>query len=375
MTYCRDRCYDRETNRRARDDDDDDYDDDDDGEPTQDYNQGRGAYSKRSGYNLDPVLMDLDGNGYQRYRMTRDMHYRSYDGSGIYQVQSRNSLVKDRAKIKTVTSNANILSARNPDIFATPPRPGGFMKIKPKELAKTDVEEYMDVCERCTKIYDHEVTLRKKRIKTPEKKFSKVSIHPVQRETESREFRIRRALEENDWETTVIDETDTIVGISNTYHFGMNMLAVTITCVMMMAAKIEMTMDYLDWAENYLECIKDDNGKLPRNITGILKEIEKARSTAIQQEARTYKPRSQTRIAKKRNDQGCRIICDMNRGVPGQCTATSSCTANKNLCSALRIPHPCPHMKMPKCDVKCGHIATIDDYVSPTPSQKDKSHV
>lgn len=95
--------------------------------------------------------------------------------------------------------------------------------------------------------------------------------------TTSREFRLRRAIEETDWELTAVDETDTVVGISNVMHDTINMLAVSISCVMMMAADIKVPEDYLVWAQSYLQCIKDDEGLNPPNIQGIINEIIKRR--------------------------------------------------------------------------------------------------
>lgn len=93
--------------------------------------------------------------------------------------------------------------------------------------------------------------------------------------TTSREFRLKRAIEETDWELTAVDETDTVVGISNVLHDTINMLAVTISCVMMMAANLQVPEDYLNWAQRYLECIKDEENTNPQNVLGILGEVMK----------------------------------------------------------------------------------------------------
>lgn len=95
--------------------------------------------------------------------------------------------------------------------------------------------------------------------------------------TTSREFRLKRAIEETDWEVTAVDETDTVVGISTILQDTINMLAVTISCVMMMAADLRVPEDYLVWAQSYLQCIRDEEGTNPPNIQGLINEIIKRR--------------------------------------------------------------------------------------------------
>ncbi|KAK4875760.1 hypothetical protein RN001_012182 [Aquatica leii] len=57
------------------------------------------------------------------------------------------------------------------------------------------------------------------------------------------------------------------------------MLAITISCVMMMASNTnDIPDEYFVWADNYLSRIKDGNGKLPPNIEGILNHMALVRS-------------------------------------------------------------------------------------------------
>lgn len=51
------------------------------------------------------------------------------------------------------------------------------------------------------------------------------------------------------------------------------MLAVTISCVMLMASESKVPEQHMKWAENYLKCIKTDDGNHPPNIQGILNHI------------------------------------------------------------------------------------------------------
>ncbi|KAF5304174.1 hypothetical protein FQR65_LT08068 [Abscondita terminalis] len=58
-----------------------------------------------------------------------------------------------------------------------------------------------------------------------------------------------------------------------------DMLAVSISCVMMLASNAENIPDeYFVWTDNYLSRIKDENGKYPPNVKGILNHIALVRS-------------------------------------------------------------------------------------------------
>lgn len=111
----------------------------------------------------------------------------------------------------------------------------------------------------------------------------------------SREFRLRRAIEETDWELTAVDETDTVVGISSQLHDTINMLAVTVSCVMLMAADLKVPEDYLVWSQNYLQCIKDDEGTNPPNVQGLLSEI-------IKRQDPSYTPGATPKPTKKKHE-------------------------------------------------------------------------
>lgn len=54
---------------------------------------------------------------------------------------------------------------------------------------------------------------------------------------------------------------------------SLNMLAVTISCVMLMASDSKVPEEHMKWAETYLKCIKTEEDQHPPNIQGILNHI------------------------------------------------------------------------------------------------------
>lgn len=60
----------------------------------------------------------------------------------------------------------------------------------------------------------------------------------------------------------------------NSEDFADNMLAITISCVMLLAANVKaIPEEYMVFAERYLCCIKDENDMHPTNVQGILNHI------------------------------------------------------------------------------------------------------
>ncbi|GJQ75660.1 hypothetical protein Trydic_g17735 [Trypoxylus dichotomus] len=180
-------------------------------------------------------------------------------------------------KVKNVSSNAEILNNTCPEIFETSPRPGGFLKV----MVPTRSQDYMvDACTCPTT--EHGSIPRKSAVSLGSSRFDRSTsfgqnLNSTLSAATSREFRIKRAIEEADWELTAVDETETVVGISSILQDTINMLAVSVSCVMLMAADLPVPEDYLVWAQTYLQSIKDEDEMNPPNIQGIIGEIIKRR--------------------------------------------------------------------------------------------------
>ena len=74
--------------------------------------------------------------------------------------------------------------------------------------------------------------------------------------TTSREFRLKQIMNDADWGFSSADEVDAALGFPSPFHDGINMLAVTISCVMLLAAKMDISQEQATWAYEYLKCVR-----------------------------------------------------------------------------------------------------------------------
>lgn len=182
------------------------------------------------------------------------------------------------------------LHLTNPELFKASPRPGGFLKIRVPPRGEdydynlnnnnnSDYDEAEDcrcdsdptICISMTGSANESIMLRRN------KHGQTVKLPNLIRTSPGREFRLKRAVESKDWTIQGIDDTDTLIEISNPIQDTLNMLAVTISTIMMMAAQVNDIEDvYLDWATKYLNCIvdeEDEDFNRPPNVQGILNHI------------------------------------------------------------------------------------------------------
>lgn len=89
----------------------------------------------------------------------------------------------------------------------------------------------------------------------------------------TREIRLSRAVDETEWDLTDFDE-DITIGVPNPAHDSMHMLTITLSTIMLMAADEKIPDLHLQWTEKYLECIRDEFGRHPPNVQGILNYIK-----------------------------------------------------------------------------------------------------
>lgn len=189
---------------------------------------------------------------------------------------------RGRSKSPGPAAQEDTLNSTNPDIFDISPRAGGFIKVlSPKS------QDYMS----------HGSLVSKPKICHCKSKMRYVIIQKILNFARSTFFissmgsfesdqnlsgkfdqsslQASRTKIDSNWSVTQIEEPDLVLGISDPVYDTMNLLATTISCVMLLASGVNnMPEDYLIWTEQYLECIKNPDGRHPPNILGILNHIQ-----------------------------------------------------------------------------------------------------
>ncbi|XP_018324838.1 uncharacterized protein LOC108736775 [Agrilus planipennis] len=159
------------------------------------------------------------------------------------------------------------LSQTNPEVFTAEPRPGGYVKAtktfaddSSSSESSSKVSKIGSTGSRCTCKATNAPESTDDGVMTPSylllKKLSqsRVSEDPCKIPTDC-------SLDESS--SRPLDPK-----IQST-----KMLAITISCVMLLASQADVSLENLTIAESYLDCMRDENGDYPPNIEGILKKI------------------------------------------------------------------------------------------------------
>ncbi|XP_022918136.2 uncharacterized protein [Onthophagus taurus] len=164
---------------------------------------------------------------------------------------------------------------KNPDLFQVSPRPGGFLTllvptrsqgclplVNKKVSRNSSIVNEIDYCK-----YNDTIPMS---VTTSPSKFS---VKPPDAFSCPVKIQSKTASEyyPSSTSTSVSSKTET----TEIHRLSMEMLGVTISCVMQIAANLDVSKETLEVAKTYLRCMKDENGNKPRNIFGILNEIRK----------------------------------------------------------------------------------------------------
>lgn len=96
---------------------------------------------------------------------------------------------------------------------------------------------------------------------------------------------------------------DSDLEMTNIQLDSLNMLAVTISCVMLMAAEANVPEQHMKWAETYLKCIKTEEDNHPPNIQGILNHIRYLREPGRNKSRESVKSGGSRSKSKERVDE------------------------------------------------------------------------
>ncbi|KAG5891875.1 hypothetical protein JTB14_015893 [Gonioctena quinquepunctata] len=164
------------------------------------------------------------------------------------------------------------LNETNPEIFFAIPRPGGIANI---EVPEPDIllleEKDSKGTVRSSK------SMRSSRTRSKSKSIVDPRIFSSTPNTTSREHRIQQALWTVPWVLFDDDNevSEDVTQLPNPLQDTIDMLAISITTIMLLAANHkEISTDHLRWTMSYLECVKDEYGCNPPNVTGILNHIK-----------------------------------------------------------------------------------------------------
>ncbi|KAJ8942759.1 hypothetical protein NQ314_009970 [Rhamnusium bicolor] len=91
----------------------------------------------------------------------------------------------------------------------------------------------------------------------------------------SRQYRIKTVVNSAPWVLFDEQEEQDNPLPPDPVHDSLTILAITITTIMLMAAKhSDIPKEHLRWALSYLECVKDEYGNAPPNVRGIMNNIK-----------------------------------------------------------------------------------------------------
>ncbi|XP_023013461.1 uncharacterized protein [Leptinotarsa decemlineata] len=163
------------------------------------------------------------------------------------------------------------LNETNPEVFFVLPRPGGIANI---ELPEPEIPLGPKGSKGTLKSSRSLRSTRSTRSKS--KSIIDARFFTSTPGTTSREHRIHHALTTVPWILFDDDEeyADEKPLQPNPLQDTIDMLAISITTIMLLAAgHKDISKDHLRWTLSYLECVRDEFGCNPPNVTGIINHI------------------------------------------------------------------------------------------------------
>ncbi|XP_050311182.1 uncharacterized protein LOC126746831 [Anthonomus grandis grandis] len=184
----------------------------------------------------------------------------------------------------------------NPEIFEVTPRPGGHLKIdippKVNKLAENAAKAAQVDKNSSTKRRSANKIRPVKQTKTPSEtdaptRKSLLTVTTTSNTAKEldidscpREFKVKQIIAATPWSVEFdeyLEPPEDLKRIPDPFQDSVDMLAMSISVIMLLARGYQgITETHYKWIWSYLECIKDEFGKTPPNVQGVLNHISEA---------------------------------------------------------------------------------------------------
>ncbi|XP_066139862.1 uncharacterized protein [Euwallacea fornicatus] len=191
------------------------------------------------------------------------------------------------------TAPSYFLIQNNPEIFAAIPRPGGVVKIvTPSKLSKVQEKalkapKEISISASTTSRFGPKL-VKSADSKPPDKeehqlKKSLLTVATKQEEPLGldedqlpRDYKVKQAIAATPWavEFDEFAEVGEQLNLSDLFQGSVDMLAISISIIMLLSRGYPAITDtQYKWLISYLNCIRDEFGRVPPNVQGVLNHI------------------------------------------------------------------------------------------------------